>query len=89
MEEHGNKVSNLLANQSQNIGKFTSETNQNEPLGLWGGAIGANPAEPSRGRIRPPPERHGLYDLSAARSWTRSPLLGVGPEAHGLYDLPY
>ncbi len=45
MEEYGNTVINLHANQTQIISKFTSKTNQKEPL--RGGHGGAPPSASS------------------------------------------
>ena len=54
MEGHRNKVADSLADQSQNISKFTGKTNQEEPLRCRGGAWGANPLRASPRLVFPP-----------------------------------
>ena len=63
MEEYGNTVINLHANQTQIISKNTSKTNQNEPLmGAMGG--GLPPAQ-----LQLPVGVRGIHSGEARTPW--------------------
>ncbi len=80
MEECRNKVSNLHAIQSQNIGKLLANQLE-EPLRLGGAMGGPYPCAASSRLYFAPPKRGCLQgvQVNLPKEFTGSPPLGVGP----------
>ena len=78
MEEYRNKVINLLANQSQNISKFTGKTSWNEPQ-VRGGHRGL-PLQRASPRLYSPHNRGAMgrgIHLGEARTLVDDPNRGA------------